>query len=215
MIPERPVIIAGRPGRGLEGSLALPDRAPAGIVICHPHPLYGGDMDNPVVLAVAEAGAAHGLATLRFNFRGVGGSAGAWDEGRGEQDDVRAALRYLRDRLGAAPVALAGYSFGARMAAAVVADGERVAGLALVAPPLAFPGGDAIRPCDVDGPVLVVAGSRDEYCPPAALQQLAAALPGATVSRLDGGDHFFTTTGPALRQALIPWTRALTGSGVP
>ena len=91
MIPEQPVTIPFAPGRSLEGALTLPDRCPAGVVLCHPHPRYGGDMDSLVVVAAAEACAGQGLATLRFNFRGVGGSGGAWDEGRGEQDDVRAA----------------------------------------------------------------------------------------------------------------------------
>jgi uncharacterized protein len=109
MIPEQSVTIPVGTSLSLEGALALPPAAPAGVVVCHPHPLYGGAMDNPVVTAVAEACAAQGLASLRFNFRGVGASTGAWDEGRGEQDDLRAALALLRQRLQPdARVALAG-----------------------------------------------------------------------------------------------------------
>src|SRR5688500_5914325 len=98
MIPERPVWLPGE--AILEAALAMPAGAGAGVVVCHPHPRYGGDMDSPVVLATVHACATRGLATMRFNFRGVGGSSGAWDNGRGEQDDVRAALHYLRDLLG-------------------------------------------------------------------------------------------------------------------
>jgi alpha/beta superfamily hydrolase len=112
MIPEQAVTIASAAGPTLEGALAIAPGATAGVVVCHPHPLYGGDMDSAVVLAVADACAGLGLATLRFNFRGVGGSRGSWDEGRGEQDDVRAALAHLRGLLGPpARLALAGYSF--------------------------------------------------------------------------------------------------------
>ena len=141
MIPEQPVTIPFAPGLSLEGALTLPDRCPAGVVLCHPHPRYGGDMDSPVVVAAAEACAGQGLATLRFNFRGVGDSGGAWDEGRGEQDDVRAALALLRQRLQpTARLALAGYSFGASMSSRVAAGDQHLAGLALIAPPLISPG---------------------------------------------------------------------------
>src|SRR5687768_18050842 len=134
MIPERPVTIPLPGGITLEGALALPPGAEAGVVICHPHPRYGGDMDSPVVLTAIDACMGQGLATLRFNFRGVGDSGGGWDEGRGERDDVRAALAHLRGLLGSpARVGLAGYSFGAAMSAAVAAGGEPLAGLALIA----------------------------------------------------------------------------------
>src|SRR5262249_42695842 len=74
MIPEQSVSLAVGPDLSLEALLALPDSPTAGVVICHPHPLYGGDMDNPVVVRVQEVCSALGLATLRFNFRGVGAS---------------------------------------------------------------------------------------------------------------------------------------------
>ena len=89
MIPERALTLGAGTGPQLQGVLTLPQGASAGVVVCHPHPQFGGDMGNPVVTAVARACAGANLATLRFNFRGVGSSGGAWDEGRGEQDDVR------------------------------------------------------------------------------------------------------------------------------
>lgn len=208
MIAERPVTIPGEPS--LEAALALPPGAPLGVVICHPHPRYGGDMDSPVVVAAAEACARRGLATLRFNFRGVGSSAGAWDEGWGERDDVRAALADLRRQLAPpARVALAGYSFGASMATAVAAGGEPLAGLALIAPPLATPGWQRSGPLAIDGPLLVVAGSEDPYCPRAALATLATVIPEAIVTVIDGADHFFFTGLDALDAALADWAAKL------
>jgi alpha/beta superfamily hydrolase len=210
MITGRPAAIPAGAGVVLEGVLAMPPETPAGVVVCHPHPLYGGDMDNPVVLAAAAACLEAGLATLRFNFRGVGGSGGAWDDGRGEQDDVRAALAWLRERL--APrswLALAGYSFGAAMAAAVAGAGERLAGLALIAPPLAVRAWQPRTPSGLDGPWLIVAGSADTYCPAEALAVLGSALPAATVTVIDGADHFFVTGMPHLRAALSAWAGTL------
>jgi len=190
----------------LEGALALPAGARHGVVVCHPHPLYGGDMDNPVVTTVAEACAGAGLATLRFNFRGVGGSGGAWDEGRGEQADVRSALAHLRARLPAsARLALAGYSFGAAMSAAVAEGGEPLAGLALVAPPLGVRPWQPPASLVVDGPLLLIAGDSDQYCPVAALTALARALPKATLTVIDGTDHFFFMGLDRLAAAVTGW----------
>lgn len=148
----------------LEARVSIPGGARAGAVLCHPHPLYGGDMESHVVILAAQACAARNVATLRFNFRGVGASTGKHDDGRGEQDDVRAALAELRRRLPAgAPVALAGYSFGAAVAAAVAAS-TPIRGLALIAPPLRIM---PLMPPAVSGPFLIVVGAEDQYCPPA------------------------------------------------
>jgi alpha/beta superfamily hydrolase len=212
MIPERPAAIASGAGITLEGALAQPAGAAAGLVVCHPHPRHGGDMDSPVVALATESCGHRGLATLRFNFRGVGRSQGAWDEGRGEQDDVRAALAYLRGALGSmARVALAGYSFGASMAAAVVAGGELPAGLALIAPPVSFPAWQRPGALPIEGPLLIVAGSEDTYCPLEALAALARARPTATVTVIDGADHFFYSGHDELAAALDDWAVKLLG----
>ena len=212
MIPEQPVTIGVTPSQSLEGALSLPGEAPAGVGVCHPHPLYGGDMDNPVVTKAVEACAAQGLATLRFNFRGVGASKGSWDEGRGEQDDVRAAITLLRERLQpGARLALAGYSFGASMSSRVAAGSPPLAGLALIAPPLAAPGWQPPPTLQVDGPILLIAGRDDHYCPPEALTAFGRTLPGATVTILDGTDHFFFTALAPLEAALSAWAGRLKG----
>jgi alpha/beta superfamily hydrolase len=166
-------------------------------------------MDSPVVVTAAGACGRAGLATLRFNFRGVGRSAGTWDEGRGEQDDVRVALAHLAAALGpSASVALAGYSFGAAMAAQVAAAGSALAGLLLIAPPLAMRSVPT-QPAAVQGPVLVVAGKADSYCPATVLAGLARAWPAATVAVLDGADHFFVGGLEALDAAVTGWATKL------
>src|SRR6266480_5922293 len=107
MISEQPAVIDVSQQLTLEARLAVPASPGGGIVICHPHPLYGGDMDNPVVVRVQEVCAELGLATLRFNFRGVGGSSGTHGGGLGEQDDTRAALDVLARATGTIPLAIA------------------------------------------------------------------------------------------------------------
>jgi len=210
MIAESPQTVPVTSHLSLQAALAMPSGARAGVVVCHPHPLYGGDMDNPVVMAVARACVRAGLATLRFNFRGVGDSGGSWDEGLGEQDDVRAALTHLRLLLpGDARLALAGYSFGSMMAAAIAGEGRPLGGLALVAPPLGMrPLGSMSGPA-VDGPLLIVAGSADQYCPPDALAALGQTLPKATVTVLDGVNHFFFGGLDRLAGALDGWAAAI------
>ena len=183
----------------LEGTLFSPDRqepSPA-VVLCHPHPQFGGDMYNNVVSAVVEALVERNIAAIRFNFRGVGGSGGRHDDGDGEQADVRAALDYAStlpavdgDRIG-----LAGYSFGAGMAAAVAADavaGKRLPALALIALPLGAGGDRASALAAYPNPVLLIAGANDESCPEGALGELASALgDGAETRIVAGADHFW------------------------
>jgi uncharacterized protein len=98
--------------------------SPRGLaLVCHPHPLQGGTMDNKVVTTLGKAFAELGCSVARFNFRGVGSSAGAWDEGRGEADDARAVLVYLRNNSDAAlPLVLAGFSFGSFIAATIAPE---------------------------------------------------------------------------------------------
>src|SRR5436853_1261877 len=120
----------------LDGRLAAPAGATTGAVVCHPHPQYGGSMENDLVIALTEALGAAGCATLRFDFRGVGASGGRYDDGRGEVDDVRAAAALLRARLGVPRIALVGYSFGSMMALrAGVADPDGVTGVVAIGPP--------------------------------------------------------------------------------
>lgn len=120
--------IPGPAGR-LEGLLERdPQAGPVcvGVVVCHPHPRYGGTMRNKVVHRMARAARRAGAAVVRFNFRGVGQSAGEFDEGIGEQDDFRAALTFLGERYPGLPLVAAGFSFGARVSLQASCSDPRV-----------------------------------------------------------------------------------------
>jgi alpha/beta superfamily hydrolase len=164
---DEQVVTLSAGGVELEGRLREGDGTLAAVVL-HPHPQYGGDMNNHVVVALCDALAAEGASTLRFNFRGTGRSSGAFDNGQGEAADARAAVALMRERAPDARLVLAGYSFGAMIAAAVAGD-ESLTGLVLVSPPVgmakipAFPAGVA---------VLVAAGERDPISPAAAVEAL-------------------------------------------
>ena len=110
----------------LEAILRAPPDAVAAAVVCHPHPLYGGTMNNNVVYRAAKALVDGGVAALRFNFRGVGGSTGRYAEGIGEEDDARAALAWLGAQFPALPLWIAGFSFGARVGLTVGAASPEV-----------------------------------------------------------------------------------------
>jgi alpha/beta superfamily hydrolase len=185
----------------LEGELHLPPGATGAAVICHPHPLYGGNMDNNVVLALDDGFRRAGCATLRFNFRGVGASEGGYESGVGEQDDLRAAATEILSRTGAANVAVAGYSFGAMMAAHAGPAIAALARLVIVAPPLSFGGLGPLAACAV--PKLFIVGDRDSYC---SLADLTSALAGVVEPKrvlvLRGADHFFAGHEDAIARAL-------------
>ncbi len=173
----------------------------AGVEVCHPHPLFGGDMGNNVVLALCEALATGGMAALRFNFRGVGGSEGSHGGGIGEREDAQAALAFLADlpdvdegRLG-----LAGYSFGALVA--LGAGDGRVRALAAVSPPT---GGLDVASLRAGVPTLLISGDGDNIAPADRLPELAEALGQAChVRSVAGADHFWWGHEEALATAIL------------
>jgi uncharacterized protein len=179
------------------------DRAP-GLVICHPHPLRGGDMENNVVRALAEAFAAAGFVVLRFNFRGVGKSTGNYSEGIGEQDDAKTALAWLASQPGtdADRLFLAGYSFGARVTLAVASTDPRVRGFIVVAPPVLrgdWPSLESSR-----GPKIFLCGDRDPHAPPDVLTGLVKSLPEPRrLAIFPNADHFFVGQERALAQHAV------------
>lgn len=182
-----------KPGPLLEGALHVPDGVGPfpGTVVCHPHPEYGGSMDVALVVAIAKGLARAGWVALRFNFRGVGQSQGAYDEGRGEVEDVEAAVAHLRaqDAVRDAPLALVGYSFGAWVALEAAQRTDRVAAVVAVALPLWRMPQGWLR--DLDVPKLLIAGDRDTVCPLAELKAWAAQLPGITeIGVLPRADHY-------------------------
>ena len=180
-------------GITLDGRLVVPPRAVAGVVVCHPHPQYGGDMENELVVRLTNALGGAGFATLRFDFRGVGASGGRHDNGRGEIDDVRAATALLRERLGVPAVAVVGYSFGSLMGLqAATVDAASVTGVVAIGPPVRMVSLEFLARCPV--PIAFVAGDRDQFCPIATLETARQRFaPASTQTIVPGADHFFGT----------------------
>jgi alpha/beta superfamily hydrolase len=160
-----------------------------GVVITHPHPMYGGDMFNPVVAAIVAAYQKRAFATLRFNFRGTGKSTGSYDKGDGEKADVTAAVDFLQ-REGCQEIHLSGYSFGAWVNAMALQDELIVQGMTMLAPPVLFIDfEDGVRL-----PMLsaVVVGSRDEFGPVERIRSLMSQWnPDSRLDVIEGADHFF------------------------
>ena len=200
-IRTRSVRIDSTGGIVLEGQLDLPDEGAAtptaGVVICHPHPQYGGEMTNNVVMAVSSSIVAYGMAALRFNFRGAGRSGGAYDNGIGEQEDALAALQALATGTVAEElpdemrVALAGYSFGGGVALGAARGAVGLAALALISPAI---GDDASQEAlsALTMPKLIATGEADNFATVERVRGLAGMLPGATeIYIAPQTDHFW------------------------
>ncbi len=161
-----------------------------GVVITHPHPLYGGDMYNLVVETIVHVYNIKGYSTLKFNFRGVGKSQGQYDNGVGEQKDVLAALSFLAD-MGLEKIALAGYSFGAWVNAhAVIQEDIFVENMMMVSPPVGFMDFNAINAMNVLK--FVTTGSRDDIAPAGIVKKMLPTWnPDARFEIIEGADHFY------------------------
>jgi alpha/beta superfamily hydrolase len=174
-----------------------------GVVITHPHPLYGGNMNNPVVEQIQQSYSQKDFTTLRFNFRGTGNSSGMFDNGVGEMDDVRAALACLKD-LGVGELCLAGYSFGARINALVVASGYEIRDHVMISPPMGFMSFDDVAAMPSTG--LILTGAMDDIAPPKIIQ---AAISRWKISPqfevIEGGDHFYSGRLPLLKDLLLAY----------
>ena len=204
---EELITVAGMPGEpSLEARVRANEGAERAVVLCHPHPLYGGTMHSAVVLAIAKILAEKGgdrVAALRFNYRGVGASEGKYGEGVGETSDVRAAIRELRRRAPRAKMTVCGYSFGTWVglrAAALEGGIERVS---LVAPAVRifqFVREDAAA---FQGRISVFLGDQDEFCDVPEAEALARDL-GASLKVFEGADHFFLKSRRKLAEAVLP-----------
>jgi hypothetical protein len=175
----------------LEGLFWAPPPSPQiGAVLCHPHPLYGGEMHNNVVSALAEAFQQANVATLRFNFRSVGRSGGEHGGGEAEVEDVKAAVTYLLSRQAVPTVVVAGYSFGSMVGLRAGAADSRVHKLIGVALPIGV--GDPSFLLTSVKPKLLISGDRDNFSPIPGLQSLFAQLlePKKLIT-ISGTDHFF------------------------
>jgi alpha/beta superfamily hydrolase len=203
--------IAGPAGR-LEALLnAGAPGAKCAALVCHPHPLFGGTMHNKVVYAATKALNACGFPVLRFNFRGAGLSQGEHDRGRGEMDDVRAALDWL-DREFHMPIIFAGFSFGAATGLRVTCGDSRVFALISLGTPVKVEDRgyeyDYLRGCDK--PKLFVSGGRDQYGPRAELERVIAAAAGPKqLTFVADADHFFAGHLDELRTVIRAWIDGL------
>ena len=197
-----PLSIAGPAGR-LE-ALLQEDEArdhEVAALVCHPHPLYGGTMHNKVVHRAATVLHALGAAVLRFNFRGAGQSEGRHDRGEGELADARAALGFLTHRYPHARRWLLGFSFGAWIAARLAAAETGIERLILIAPPVLS--SSFLTLASLSVPKLVLQGTDDDICPPAALrEQFGGWAEPKKLVEIPGATHFFDKQLGALADAM-------------
>jgi alpha/beta superfamily hydrolase len=206
-LPRRTHFHIDGPAGRLEALLeCAQDTEPAGCaVVCHPHPLHGGTMQNKVAHTLARSFAGIGFAALRFNFRGVGESEGRFDDGNGEVDDVLAALRWMRAELPDLPLWLSGFSFGAAMAvrAAVASKPD---GLISIAPAVTrFAGNLLAQP---ECPWLILQGDQDELVD---VEETIAWVnklePGPELEIFPDTEHFFHGKLVQLRRAVEDFVR--------
>jgi hypothetical protein len=186
--------------------------ASEGVVLCHPHPLYGGSMDNNVIMALKKSLTNLGWTTLRFNFRGVGASGGSYGDGPGEVEDLLAAVEFLRQR-GLRRVHMAGYSFGAWITLRACQENRlEPATLILVSPPLDFL--DFTTLGLPASPTLITLGDADSFCSVPALQKWLDGPAGSpTTVRLElirGCDHFYWGRETILGQMVHSFESSLT-----
>ncbi len=176
----------------LAGVLWLPEDNglfPA-VVVCHPHPLYGGNMNNNVVHEVCAALGEHSIASLRFNFRGVGRSEGRFADGVGEQEDVKAALSFLEDRkeIDSSQLGLCGYSFGTMVSIPVADVDERIKAYAGVSSFFVAP--DLLQ--NFHRPKFFIHGTDDGFISPQQAEEIVNKLPDPkTFELVEGADHFW------------------------
>ena len=197
------ILVAGPEGP-LEALLEEPENSSKiemAAVICHPHPQYGGSMHNKVVYRMARSARAEGAAVLRFNYRGVGMSAGTYDAGRGEQDDLRAAIRYMLDRYPGKPIAVGGFSFGSRVSLRVCCVEPSVDRVVAVGTPVNTGDWGFLGQCGC--PKRFIHSTSDEYGARPAMErvfELAAAPKNLTW--IEAHDHFFSDGLETLEDAL-------------
>jgi uncharacterized protein len=173
-------------------------------VVCHPHPLFGGTLHNKVVYQTAKALHEAGYPVLRFNFRGAGESAGTHDRGRGEGDDVRAAIDYLAAEFPSRPILLAGFSFGAAVGLRVGCADDRVTALIGLGIPVNDSDLSYLKSCAK--PKLILQGARDQYGSQDRVLALFEQMrePKQVVFVPDA-DHFFTGKLDQVASAITGW----------
>jgi uncharacterized protein len=204
---EVEVRVPGLPGNPeLEARIHVPAGATRMVVLCHPHPLYGGSMHSPVPLVVAKLLAEKAPFTVgwaRFNFRGVGASAGFYDEGKGEVDDALAIVAYMRRAAPAAPITVCGHSFGSAVALRAAAADGRIDRVLLISPSARlFDLSDAVKNVSATTVITIFIGERDELCDVDDARVLAREI-GAEIRVFEENDHHFLKSRRALAEAAL------------
>lgn len=207
MYPKGNLNIPASHGR-LEAILKEPVGEVKGVaLVCHPHPLGGGTMHNKVVYRAAAGLVEAGLVALRFNFRGVGNSTGAHDDGVGERQDVKDALDYLSENYPNQPVTLAGFSFGSRVGTEVALNEKRIVRLISIGTPIDKYDFSFLKNCRQ--PILFVHGDSDEFGSIENLNKLVAQVSENTDAKLivfENCGHFFDRHLEQLKNAIHDWT---------
>ena len=184
--------IQGPAGR-LEALHEAPDedkRIERAAVICHPHPLHGGTLHNKVVFRLARAARRSGAAVLRFNFRGVGASSGSFDDGMGEQDDLRSALAYMSERYPGLPLMAGGFSFGSRVGLRVVCQDARIERFVAAGTPVKVGNWSFLAHCDC--PKFFIHSTEDVHGDRVTMEAaFAAAAAPKKLVWIEAEDHFF------------------------
>jgi uncharacterized protein len=200
MRQARALFVPGPAGR-IEASFAEGDAARATIVLCHPHPQYGGSMHDAVLDTVARVAQRNSLATLKFNFRGVGASDGSYDSSVGEVEDLLAVLDWLRAAYPSNRILLAGYSFGSNVVWQALDRAGPVALVLLIAPPVGPM--QFLARAGPRTPLAVIYGDDDAFVDAATLQRwVSESVPAAHVMSIAGTDHFFSGAHDALAGAV-------------
>lgn len=175
----------------------------AAAVVCHPLTTHGGTMHNKVVFRAARGLETANVATLRFNFRGAGASGGQFDNGMGEQDDVNAAIEWVKWKHPGKKIFVGGFSFGAWVSTRVAFEREDIHGLFLIGTPVNKYDFSYLQDCEK--PMLFIHGTQDEHGDAGRLEKLVQHIRNAESVIVTGADHFFTKQLEAVEETIRSW----------
>jgi alpha/beta superfamily hydrolase len=179
----------------------------AAAVVCHPHPLGGGTLHNKVVFRAARGLESADVATLRFNFRGVGASGGRHDQGEGELEDVNAAVDWMKWKHPGKKLIVGGFSFGAWVASRAACERSDVDAVFLIGTPVNKYDFGYLRHCEK--PMLLLHGTQDEHGDAAKVEKLGQSIRSAETIIVTGADHFFTKQIEAVEETMRTWAEEL------
>lgn len=208
---DLPEHVATADGERLAAAWSTGDTTRCVAVLTHPHPLYGGDKDNIVPASLARTLPAHDVATLRFDFRGVGGSTGSHGGGEDEVADVVGAIDAAAAAFPGVPLIGVGYSFGADVLLAV--DDSRLAAVVAVAPPLAVLSSERLAASRGSAPTLLLSPAHDQFRPAAEATSATSGWPDTTVVEIPGADHFMAGATSFVTERVVEVVDRLVATG--